>query len=129
MRILMDTHIFLWALVNDFRLTADARSWIMNPQNELVFSVASVWEISIKHGLRKGLMPISGKQAMSYAREAGYTFLPIGPEHAAAVENLPDLHKDPFDRMLITQALIEPLRLMTHDRQLVDYAPSLVILV
>ena len=128
MRILLDTHVFLWALVDDPRLTVQARDLLLMPQTELVVSTASIWEISIKYGLRRGDMPVDGESALSFARQAGYSVLPIIPEHAAAVDRLPGIHADPFDRMLVAQALHEPMRLMTHDAQLARYAESLVIL-
>jgi PIN domain nuclease of toxin-antitoxin system len=129
MRLLLDTHILLWALVDDGRLTADARAWLENPQVELVVSAASIWEISIKHSLGKAGMPISGEAALGYVHDAGYSLLPVLSEHAAAAESLPVLHQDPFDRILVAQALTEPLRLMTHDRLVAVYSESLVILV
>jgi PIN domain nuclease of toxin-antitoxin system len=81
----------------------------------VVVSAASVWEIAIKHGLAKKNMPVSGAEAKSWFTRAGYTLLPVTADHAALVEELPPHHADPFDRILIAQALDEPLRLVTHD--------------
>lgn len=73
-------------------------------------------------------MPISGKQAIQYFSEAGYRYLAIEPEHAAAVEDLPLLHQDPFDRLLTTQALIEPMRLITHDPKVAQYSDTIILI-
>lgn len=122
MNLLLDTQIALWALTDSPRLSERARVLILNPDATVHFSAASVWEIAIKHRLARGDMPVSGAQAKELFREAGYVELPITAAHAAATETLPGHHADPFDRMLIAQALHEPLRLLTHDRQLLAYA-------
>jgi len=124
-RLLLDTHIALWAISDDARLTAPARALIADPGNDIHVSAASVWEIAIKHGLgpdRAGAMPISGGQAAVFFAEAGYLTLPITAAHAAAVDDLPPHHSDPIDRILIAQALVEPMRLITHDRALAAYS-------
>lgn len=121
MRVLLDTHIALWALVDSPRLSAEARSCIIDPDNEIYFSAATVWEISIKHRLGRGDMPLSGEQALMLFKEAGYLELLISSRHGAVTESLPLHHNDPFDRMLVAQAISEPLRLLTHDRTLLQY--------
>lgn len=121
MRLLLDTHVALWALTDDPRLSERARALIADPANDVLVSSASVWEIAIKHALGRGDMPISGDQALDWFRQAGYQLLPIAPGHAAAVEHLPDHHRDPFDRMLVAQAMAEPLRLLTHDPLVLRY--------
>ncbi len=121
MRLLLDTHVALWALTDDPRLSQRARVLIEDPANDILVSAASVWEIAIKHALGRGDMPISGEQALDWFRQAGYRLLPIAPEHAAAVEHLPDHHRDPFDRLLVSQARGEPLRLLTHDPLVLRY--------
>lgn len=121
MRLLLDTHVALWALTDDPRLSQRARALIADPENDVLVSAASVWEVAIKHALGRGDMPISGDQALDWFRQAGYQLLPIAPEHAAAVEHLPDHHRDPFDRMLVAQATAEPLRLLTHDPLVLRY--------
>lgn len=90
-------------------------------------SSASIWEISIKHSLARSNMPISGHEAIIYFQESGYRLLAISPEHAASVESLPHLHADPFDRILIAQALHEPLRLVTHDTQISRYSDTVLL--
>jgi len=127
MRLLLDTHIALWAIADSPRLHAMARQQIAAPENEVFVSAASIWEIAIKHGLGRGDMPISGETALGYFRDAGYRLLPVSPEHAAAVENLPQHHADPFDRLLIAQALTEPLRLLTHDATVAGYSDNIML--
>ncbi len=124
MKLLLDTQIALWALTDSPRLSVRARNLIVDPDATVFFSAASVWEIAIKHRLARGDMPVSGAEADGLFREAGYNELPITAAHAAATEKLPGHHADPFDRMLVAQALYEPLRLLTHDRQLLAYGES-----
>jgi PIN domain nuclease of toxin-antitoxin system len=126
-RLLLDTHIALWALVDSPRLPAKARLLILAPDNEVVVSAASVWEIAIKHGLAKKNMPVSGAEAKSWFTRAGYTLLPVTADHAALVEELPPHHADPFDRILIAQALDEPLRLVTHDPTVARYSDTVIL--
>ena len=130
MRLLLDTHIALWAITDDARLPRIARELIGELGNEVVVSAASIWEITIKHALARGLpsdMPVSGPDALRYFRASGYTLLPVTAEHAAAVADLPALHRDPFDRMLVAQAFHEPLRLMTHDSGLSSYGDAILL--
>lgn len=130
MRILLDTHIALWAIANDPRLGSMARNLLEDPGNEIFVSAASVWEISIKHALSRGRphdVPISGAAAIERFREAGCVLLPVTADHAAAVENLPPVHKDPFDRMLVAQAMLEPLRMITRDVRLAAYSATIII--
>jgi PIN domain nuclease of toxin-antitoxin system len=121
MNLLLDTHIALWALVDSPRLSTFARERILSPEATVWISAASVWEIAIKHGLGRGDMPISGKQAVDFFRDAGYRFLPISAEHARRVEELPHHHSDPFDRLLVAQARHEPMRLLTQDPKVASY--------
>jgi PIN domain nuclease of toxin-antitoxin system len=124
--LLLDTHVALWALTDDPRLSQRARALIEDPANDVLVSAASVWEIAIKHALGRGDMPISGDQALDWFRRAGYQLLPIAPEHVAAVEHLPDHHRDPFDRLLVSQAIAEPLRLLTHDPLVIRYGDVVI---
>lgn len=126
MNLLLDTHVALWALTDSPRLGPAPREWILSAKSTVWISSATVWEIAIKHGLGRGDMPISGEDALSYFRDAGYQFLPIEPEHAAAVETLPNHHQDPFDRILIAQAIVEPMRLLTHDEVMTRYSDTIV---
>jgi PIN domain nuclease of toxin-antitoxin system len=126
MNLLLDTHVALWAIVDDRRLPNDAAKWIEDSANSIWVSAVSVWEIAIKHLLAKKNMPISGRQALGYFRDAGYRLLEIRPEHAVAIEDLPALHSDPFDRMLIAQAEVEPLKLLTSDALLAKYSKNVI---
>lgn len=125
MNVLLDTHVALWAITDSPRLSTKAREIILTPRAAIWISSASIWEIAIKHGLGRGDMPVSGTQALGYFRAAGYQLLAIEPEHAAAVEDLPAHHQDPFDRLLIAQALVEPMQLLTHDEQVARYSDTI----
>jgi PIN domain nuclease of toxin-antitoxin system len=118
--------VALWALIDSPRLSEKARELILSPRATVWVSAASVWEIAIKHSLGRGDMPISGADALRYFLEAGYRILPIEAEHAAAVETLPPHHQDPFDRLLVAQALVEPMRLLTHDAQVSRYSDTII---
>ena len=127
MRVLLDTHVALWALVDDPRLSSSARILIEDSRNILFVSAATVWEISIKRTVSPEKMPISGVEAIQFFQRAGYRFLDISPDHASRVETLPRHHNDPFDRIIVAQALIEPLVLVTSDRILSLYSDSIII--
>lgn len=126
MNLLLDTHVALWAITDSPKLQHKARELILAPKTTVWVSAASVWEIAIKHGLGRGDMPISGGEAVRYFRESGYRFLAIEPEHACAVEELAPHHHDPFDRILVAQALVEPMRLLTHDPLVALYSDTII---
>lgn len=126
MNILLDTHIALWAITDSPRLPSKARELIESPRSSVWISAASIWEIAIKHSLGRGDMPVSGSEALRYFRDSGYAFLAIEPEHAAAIEDLPQHHTDPFDRILVSQALVEPMRLITSDSMVVRYSDTII---
>ena len=128
MKLLLDTHIALWAVSDDPRLSPKARELIATPRNLIWVSAVSIWEIAIKHSLGRGDMPISGAEALEYFRQSGYRMLPVSPEHAAAVETLPAHHQDPFDRLLVAQSLAEPLRLLTHDAAVARYSDAIILI-
>ncbi|MDP1996655.1 MAG: type II toxin-antitoxin system VapC family toxin [Gallionella sp.] len=128
MKLLLDTHIALWAVSDDPRLSPKARELIAAPRNLIWVSAVSIWEITIKHSLGRGDMPISGAEALEYFRQSGYRMLPVSPEHAAAVETLPAHHQDPFDRLLVAQSLAEPLRLLTHDTAVARYSDAIILI-
>ena len=128
MRLLLDTHIALWVLTDDAKLSPLARSLIISGRDQVFVSAASIWEISIKHRLVPDQMPLSGQQAKARFSAAGLQLLAISAEHAAQVDLLPMHHRDPFDRILIAQAQNEPLRLLTRDAKLAAYS-ELVTLV
>ncbi|MCA3155033.1 MAG: type II toxin-antitoxin system VapC family toxin [Burkholderiales bacterium] len=126
MNLLLDTHVALWAITDSPKLSLKARELIASPRTTVWISVASVWEIAIKHALGRGDMPVSGQEAGRYFRESGYRFLPIETEHAFAVQDLAVHHHDPFDRLLVAQALVEPMRLMTHDPMVARYSDTII---
>ena len=127
MRLLLDTHVALWAIADSPRLSAQARSLILDSGNSIHVSRTSVWEITIKYMLGKGDMPVSGTQAAAWFEAAGYVELPVCKAHVALLETLPSHHVDPFDRLLVAQALAEPLRLITHDETLRRYSDSIIL--
>lgn len=126
MNLLLDTHVALWAITDSPRLGAQARELILSPRSEVWISVASLWEIAIKHGLGRGDMPVSAQAAQGYFQASGYRLLPVEAEHAVAVEGLPPHHPDPFDRILVAQALTEPMRLLSHDAQVLLYSDNFI---
>jgi len=121
MKLLLDTHLLLWATEASPRLPAAARRLIANPANELIFSVASIWEIAIKHG--KGSERFYA--APGFVREAllehGYSELNMSGKHVVATADLPSIHKDPFDRILIAQSMVEGITLLTSDAVIARY--------
>lgn len=126
MNILLDTHVALWAITDSPRLTAKARELILSPNSTVWISAASIWEIATKHSLGRGDMPVAAEAALGYFRASGYRLLPVEPEHAAAVVDLPTYHADPFDRMLIAQALLVPMRLLTSDSMVARYSDTVI---
>ena len=124
MRVLLDTHLVLWAMSDDPRLSAAARQEI--ERAELVYvSAATIWEISIKGTL--GRLEIDLEELTRQLAEAGFEELAVRWAHGRAVRNLPPHHRDPFDRLLIAQAISEPLRLLTHDRLLERYTDLVTV--
>lgn len=129
MRLLLDTHIALWATLNDGRFPDRAHE-LIESADEILVSIVSLWEVAIKWPLARagrGAMPVSASEAAGLFAEAGYTLLGIAPAHAIAVEELPLLHADPFDRMIIAQARRELLRIVTRDRQFSAYGGAVTL--
>ena len=121
MKLLLDTHLLLWAAGKPGRLSADARRLMKDAGNELIFSAASLWEIVIKRGLGRDDFQVDPRLFRRGLLDNGYVELPIGSEHAVAIDGLPLLHKDPFDRILIAQALVEGIILLTMDPLVAQY--------
>ena len=115
MSVLLDTHILLWAAGQPHRLPSVARALLEDPESEPMFSAASLWEIAIKHGLCRPDFTVDPRLLRRGLLENGYTELPVTGSHAVAVDLLPAIHTDPFDRMLVAQAQIEGLTLLTAD--------------
>jgi len=120
-KLLLDTHLLLWAAGQPDRLSAAARKQLNDPDNELLFSAASVWEIAIKSSRGREDFRVEPRILRRSLIDNGYKELPITSEHAVGIDALPGLHKDPFDRLLLTQALIEGVTLLTSDEKLARY--------
>lgn len=119
MRLLLDTHVFLWCVRDDRHLGKAARALIANA-TEVYVSSASIWEATIKQAL--GKLDADVDALVRAISGSGFSELPITARHAAAVSRLPDVHRDPFDRILIAQAICEPLRFLTADTALKKYS-------
>jgi PIN domain nuclease of toxin-antitoxin system len=126
LRLLLDTHTALWAVDTQGLLPPHIVEALTDVRNTVFVSTVTIWEIAIKSALRRhaGKLPVSSGEALFKFREAGFQLLDITPEHALAVEGLPLLHADPFDRLLVAQALSEPIRLVSRDRQIVMYSDT-----
>ncbi len=121
MKLLLDTQILLWAAGQPERLPAAARKLLDNPRNELLFSAASLWEIAIKSTLGRRDFRAEPRILRRGLLDNGYTEISITSEHAVGIDALPPLHKDPFDRLLLAQAISEGVTLVTGDAQLARY--------
>lgn len=134
MKILLDTHILLWTILNAPQLPETARKLIENEENEVYYSIISPWEVEIKHLLHPDQLALSAEELMGYCEESGFYRLPI---NAAHIMNLHKLHRpedtpphrDPFDRMMICQAMEENMLFVTHDKLLADYHEPCVFIV
>ena len=126
MRLLLDTNVALWAITADDRLGSRAAELIGDRSNGVWVSGATLWEIAIKHALRRGEMPVSAADARGYFRDAGYATIGIEAAHALRIEHLPEVHADPFDRILVAQALEEGMHLLTRDRVLPEYSDLVI---
>ena len=124
MKLLIDTHLLIWAADSIERLPADARALMADPENELFFSVASIWEVSIKRGLNRSDFQVDARLLRRGLIDNGYSELPVLSEHAVAIDALPPIHKDPFDRLLIAQATVEGITLLTDDATVAQYRGS-----
>lgn len=123
MRLLLDTHLLLWALAAPSRLPARAQTLVA--KGDIYVSAASIWEISIKSAL--GKLVADPREVLAALGPAGFTELPITGEHATRVLDLPPIHRDPFDRLLVAQALAEPMRLLTNDSVLAGYGDIVTV--
>jgi PIN domain nuclease of toxin-antitoxin system len=121
MNLLLDTHVLLWAAAQPSRLSKAARRMLGSEQNRLFFSAVSLWEIAIKRTLGRKDFRVDPRQLRRGLLEHGYLELALTGEHAVAIDRLPDVHKDPFDRMLIAQAEAEGFVLLTADEELEAY--------
>jgi len=114
-KLLLDTHVLIWAAGFPERISPEGRNLIADTANALLFSAASLWEIAIKSTLRREDFTVDGRLLRRGLLDNGYGELPILSEHAVAIEGLPAIHKDPFDRLLIAQSMVEGITLLTAD--------------
>ena len=121
MKLLLDTHLLLWAAGEPKRLSKQARTLIDNPDNELLFSAASLWEVAIKRGLGRKDFKVDARLLRRGLLDNGYNELPITSDHVVATESLPPIHKDPFDRVLVAQATVEAVTLLTINSLVAQY--------
>jgi PIN domain nuclease of toxin-antitoxin system len=121
-KLLLDTHLLLWAAGQSERLSKKARELIEANENELFFSSASLWEVVIKRALGREDFKVDARLLRRGLLDNGYSELPIGSEHVVAIEGLASIHKDPFDRILIAQSLVEGITLLTADPTVAKYA-------
>jgi len=121
MKLLLDTHLLLWAAGEPKRLSKQARTLIDNPDNELLFSAASLWEVAIKRGLGREDFKVDARLLRRGLLDNGYSELPIISDHVVVTESLPPIHKDPFDRVLVAQATVEGVTLLTIDSLVAQY--------
>jgi PIN domain nuclease of toxin-antitoxin system len=119
--LLLDTHLLLWAAGEPERLSEETRTLLRQPENDLVFSAASMWEISIKNALGRDDFRVDPRRLWRMLLTHGYGELAVSAEHTVAVGKLPPLHKDPFDRMLVAQAKTEAITLLTADARVAAY--------
>jgi PIN domain nuclease of toxin-antitoxin system len=122
MRILLDTHILLWVITTPERLSEPVRATILDPANDILFSAASIWEIAIKAALRRAEFRVRPEVVADEARDIGFIELPVHSSVASRAADLPLIHRDPFDRLLIAQAIAEPAILYTADARLPAYS-------
>jgi PIN domain nuclease of toxin-antitoxin system len=127
MRLLVDTHLVLWAAAKSRRLPNEARSWLEDPANEVFFSAASLWEIAIKAALRRSDFRVDLALLRSALAAMDFMELPVCGAHVETLAGLPPIHKDPFDRMLVAQSRSEPLLLLTNDEVLAAYGDGVKV--
>lgn len=124
MRLLLDTHLLLWAAASSKRLSPEAREILEDGTNEAYYSAASIWEIAIKSSIARRDFRIDLDALRSALPKMQLVELPITASHAAGVIRLPPIHRDPFDRLLVAQSMAEPLTLLTNDALLAEYGAS-----
>jgi PIN domain nuclease of toxin-antitoxin system len=121
MRLLLDTHILVWMTSESKRLSASTRDLLGNPENTPVFSAVSLWELAIKVALRRENFQVDARRVRGALIANDFEELPVRGDHAVAVSDLPLIHTDPFDRLLIAQATVEGITLLTSDRLVARY--------
>lgn len=134
MKILLDTHVAIWAVKDSPSLSNEVKRMLEDENNEVFYSTASIWETMIKHSIRPDQIPIDGDELEDYCEGSGFQVLPIFNRHAVAIKTLrlredAPRHKDPFDRILLAQAKVENMKFMTHDEKIPYYDEDFIITV
>ena len=131
MKILLDTHILVWYFEDDAKLSQKARTLIEDDYNEIYYSLLSVLEIEIKHAAHPDRLSLNGEKFISYCQKLGFMQAPLGVEHVLEIKNLnrkenAPQHRDPFDRLMLCQAIVEDMKFMTHDARIAEYMTDAV---
>lgn len=134
MKILLDTHMIIWALTNSPKLPQKAKELLLQPENDIYFSVISLWEIEIKRLIKTGNLPITAQETSDYCKQAGFKLIPLQENSIYKLQELfrsetEPLHKDPFDRMLICQAISNDMKFLTHDSLIKGYNSENILFV
>ena len=134
MRILLDTHIALWAVLQTNQLSRETREILLSSDNEIFYSVVSIWEVSLKHSINPDNMTISDGDLRSICKDSGLIEIPVDYQHVLGLDMLRQkdgfpVHKDPFDRILLSQAIVEEMHFLTHDSKIATFDSDKVILV
>ena len=134
MRLLLDTHIALWAVLKSDTLSSETKDILLSESNEIFYSVISLWEVSLKHSINSENMEIDASAFRSLCQESGFTEVPVEYHHVLGLDSLVQkkgalMHKDPFDRILLSQALVERMHFVTHDSKIATFETENVILV
>jgi PIN domain nuclease of toxin-antitoxin system len=129
MRLLVDTHILLWAIAEPQKLPQASQAKLEAAENEILFSAVSIWELAIKLQTGRLVLPVELDEITEAAKSMEFIELPVSAAHAASVRSLPLYHRDPFDRLLVAQAIYEPARLLTADRVLAQYSTLVEVIV
>ena len=126
MRLLIDTHVLIWLMVGSPKLTKRCLDLLGGEGCTLFFSAASLWEVALKHERKPDKIPVAAEQVERYCRECGIRQVPVRFEHALKTCELEKVHADPFDRMLVSQALVEGMKLVSHDEDVIAYGDAVI---
>lgn len=126
MRLLVDTHVLIWLMVGSPKLTKGCIELLADDGSELFFSVASLWEVALKHERKPDKIPVTAEQVERYCRECGIRLVPVRSDHALKTCELEKIHADPFDRMLVAQATVEGMKLVSHDDDVIAYGDVVI---
>lgn len=132
MKILLDTHIALWAVLKSEMLTPETKKILLSPDNVVFYSVISIWEVSLKHSINPQNMEISPAEFRRLCQASGFIEIPVEYHHVLALDSLVQkegfqIHKDPFDRLLLAQSVVEGMNFVTHDAKIATFAEKNII--